>query len=40
MDENYAGGLVDNVINGMSDQEYKKRRKRLPRNRMMEIPNF
>jgi hypothetical protein len=31
--------LINNVINGM-DGEFKKRRRRLPKNRLKDIPNF
>lgn len=36
----YAGRLIGNVIDEMGDQEFKKRRRRLPKNRLKDIPNF
>lgn len=32
--------MINNVIDGMSDSEYRKRRIKLPKNRLAEIPHF
>jgi len=40
VDSLYTKGLIDNVIDGIGDSEFKKKRRRLPKNRLKEIPNF
>ena len=40
VDGDYTRGLINNVIDGLADADFKKRRRRLPKNRLKEIPNF
>ena len=34
MEEGYAKRLIENVIDSMADTKYKKKRRRLPHNRL------